>query len=547
MDGLMMDYPLTLQHVFERAGRYFGGQELVSRRPDRSLHRTTYADFHARAQQLANALRRLGVSRGDRVATLAFNHERHLEAYFAVPVMGAVLHTLNPRLSTQDLAYMMNEAGDAVLLVDDVLLPVWERLRAEVRPRHVVVFGNGERPPAAALDYEELIGAEQPSFAAPRLEEQEAAGICYTSGTTGRPKGVVYSHRSMVLHALLVALPDSVGVSQHDVVLPVVPMFHVNAWGLPFSATMVGAKQVFPGPHLDAHSLLSLLAGEKVTCTAGVPTIWLGLLEALDREPTRYDLRALRQMVVGGSAAPQAMIEAFEKRHGLRVLHAWGMTEMSPVGTVGRLKPHLEAQPEDARLRIRAAQGVAVPFVDVRAVNEAGEAPWDGRTMGELQVRGPCVAKSYLAAGAQGRGAGGADDDGGKFTADGWFRTGDVVTIDAEGYVRITDRAKDLIKSGGEWISSVELENALMGHAAVKEAAVVAVPHPRWAERPVACVVLKDGARAEPEELRAFLAPRFARFWLPDAFVYLEQIPRTAAGKFQKSALREKLKDLQLP
>ena len=536
MQASMMDFPLTLGHLFDRAGRYFAKTELISRRPDKSIHRSTWGEFHTRAQKFANALQRLGVKRGDRVATLAWNHSRHLEAYFGIPLMGGVLHTLNPRLSGQDLAYIMNHADDTVLLVDDVLLPVWEKFKNEVHPKQVIVWSNGTAAPAGTLDYEQLIGSESATFTPVTLDERDAAGICYTSGTTGRPKGVVYSHRSMVLHALSAALPDSLGLSQQSVVLPVVPMFHVNAWGLPFISAMVGAKMVFPGPHLDAPSVLQLLQDEKVTCAAGVPTVWIAILEALDKEPKRWDVSSVKQMVVGGSAAPQAMIEGFQKRHGLAVLHAWGMTEMSPIGTVSRLKPGMEALPESEQFRRRAAQGLAVPLVEVRAVSESGEVPWDGKSMGELHVRGPFIAKSYFANASE------AD----KFTKDGWFRTGDVVTIDAEGFVRITDRSKDLIKSGGEWISSVDLENALMGHPAVKEASVVAVAHPKWDERPVACVVLKDGAKATGEELRAYLEPLFARFWLPDAFVFMQAIPRTAAGKFLKTALREQLKDFKL-
>ncbi|MCA1829458.1 MAG: long-chain fatty acid--CoA ligase [Myxococcales bacterium] len=536
MDSLMMEYPLTLAHIFERAGKYFGKVELVSRRPDKTIHRTTYGEFHKRAQKLSNALQRLGVKKGDRVATLAWNHERHMEAYFGIPLMGGVLHTLNPRLSAADLSYIMNHADDRVLLIDDVLLPVWERFKNDVHARHVVVWTHGGPAPAGFLDYEQLIEPELPSFTPQIDDEQQAAGVCYTSGTTGRPKGVVYSHRSQVLHSMSACLPDALGLSMQDVILPVVPMFHVNAWSIPFAAAMVGSKLVFPGPHLDALSVLQLLHDEKVTVAAGVPTVWIAILEALDKEPQRWNLKALRQMVVGGSAAPQAMIEGYQKRHGLHVLHAWGMTEMSPIGTICRIKPSLHSLPEADKFRVHATQGLAVPLVDVRAMAESGEAPWDGKTMGELHVRGPFIARSYFNNPVE------AD----KFTMDGWFRTGDIVTIDPEGYVRITDRSKDLIKSGGEWISSVDLENALMGHPAVKEAAVVAVKHPKWDERPVACVVLREGAKATPEDLTHFLEPMFAKFQLPDAFVFMQAIPRTAAGKFLKSALREQLKDFKL-
>ena len=537
MDGLMMDFPLTLTHVLERAGQMHREQEVVWRLPDESVHRTTWADLYRRIHKLANALRRLGVKPGDRVATLAWNHARHLEAYFAIPAMGGVLHTVNPRLHPSDLAFIVNHADDQVLFVDDVLLPVLERFRAEIRPRHVVVFGHGQPPPAGMLDYEQLIADELTTFDYPRIEENQAAGLCYSSGTTGRPKGVLYSHRALVLHSLASALPDVVGIGMNDALLPVVPMFHVNAWGTPFTAALVGAKLVFPGPHLDAKNLLQLMADERVTIAAGVPTVWLAVLEELDRAPKARDLSALRGLLVGGAAAPQSMIDAYRERHGIEVVHAWGMTEMTPIGTVCRLKPRLGRLPVAEQRRLRATQGLPLPLVEVRAMGDNGPVPWDGQAMGELHVRGPWIAKSYYENPLE------AD----KFTMDGWFRTGDIVTIDAEGYVRITDRSKDLIKSGGEWISSVDLENALMGHPAVREAAVVAVPHPRWGERPVAAVVLREGAHVSPEELRAYLEPRFARFWLPDGFAFVPQIPRTATGKFLKSAVREMLKDWRPP
>jgi fatty-acyl-CoA synthase len=532
MEGLMMDYPLTLNHLFDRAGALFPSTEIVTRWPDKSVHRSSYGEFHRRVQKLANALTRLGLQPGDRVATLAWNTGRHLEAYFAIPLAGGVLHTLNPRLSPQDLAYIMNHAEDRFLLADDVLLPLYERFHKDVHVKEVVVWTHGHAAPDWMVDYEQMIEPEMSTFAFPRLDENQAAGLCYTSGTTGRPKGVVYSHRALVLHSLASALPDALGLSMEDAMLPVVPMFHVNAWGLPFTSTMVGAKQVFPGPHLDAASLLQLIQDEKVTFTAGVPTVWLGILEALNKSPGAWDTSSLKAMVVGGAAAPQAMIEAFEKKHKLRVIHAWGMTEMTPLGTASRLKPHLQGAPDAERFRLRATQGLPVPFVETRVIGEQGPAPWDGKTMGELQVRGPWIARSYYQNPAE------AD----KFTMDGWFRTGDIVTVDPEGYVRITDRSKDLIKSGGEWISSVDLENALMGHPSVKEAAVIALPHPKWGERPMACVVLREGATASPQELRDYLAPMFARYWLPDAFSFVPQIPRTATGKFLKSALRDQFK-----
>jgi fatty-acyl-CoA synthase len=527
----MMRVPLTLPHFLERAARLFGKVEIVSRMPDRSLHRYTYADFYRRARRLAEALQRAGLRPGDRVATLMWNHHAHLEAYFGIPCAGGVLHTLNLRLHPSDIAYIVRHAQDRFLIVDDVLLPLAEHVRSHVSFERVFVVPlTGVVPPPGCESYEDLLASATGAWDYPPLDEEAPVGMCYTSGTTGRPKGVVYSHRSLVLHTLGSALPDALGLSQRDVVCPVVPMFHVNAWGIPFGATLLGCKQVFPGPHLDPASLLDLFQAEEVTVTAGVPTIWLGVLEALRREPDRWKLK-LRTMVVGGSAAPEAMIRAYDQL-GLHVLHAWGMTEMSPLGTVSRLKSTLQDLPEDQQYAYRAKQGLPAPLVEVRAVGERGEVPWDGQTMGELQVRGPWVAGSYY---------GGEDAD--RWTPDGWFRTGDVVTLDPEGYVKIVDRTKDLIKSGGEWISSVDLENALMGHPAVKEAAVVAIPHPKWGERPLAVVVLREGHRASPEELREFLVSRFAKWWLPDAFVFADEIPKTSAGKFQKAKLREQYRN----
>ena len=536
MQGTMMQYPLTLAPVLERAGRLFGAQDIVSRLPDKSLHRYRYRDFHCRALALAGALQAAGIAKGDRVATLMWNHYAHLEAYFAIPCAGAVLHTLNLRLHPADIAYIAGHAGDRFLIVDDVLLPLYEKFRSAVKFERVIAVPlTAAKVAPEFTDYERFIAAAAP-FNAPQLEENDAAGMCYTSGTTGRPKGVVYSHRALTLHSMACAMADTLGLKQADSLCPVVPMFHVNAWGLPFTGAMVGCKLVLPGPHLDAESLLDLYQSERVTLTAGVPTIWAGILAALEKEPARWKLTPGMTMIVGGAAAPESMIRAFD-RFDLKVLHAWGMTETTPLGTTAYLKKHLQQLPENERYAYRAKQGVPAPFVEARAMTDQGEAPWDGQTMGELQVRGPWIAASYHNLKAEA----------GKWTADGWFRTGDVATIDAEGYVKITDRIKDLIKSGGEWISSLDLESALCAHPAVQEAAVIGVAHPKWDERPLAVIVLKPGSAATEQELRDHLAPRFAKFWLPDAFAFVAAIPRTSTGKMMKAALREQFRDWRWP
>jgi fatty-acyl-CoA synthase len=409
---------------------------------------------------------------------------------------------------------------------------LYETLRGEAQFERVIVVPlSGAAVAPGCEDYEKLIAQATP-FTPPSLDENDAAGMCYSSGTTGRPKGVVYSHRSIVLHSLATATVDYLGLGHADVVCPVVPMFHVNAWGMPFTAIMMGAQLAFPGPHLDATNLLDLYESEQVTLTAGVPTIWMGILQALEKEPARWRLAPGLRMVVGGAAAPEAMIRAFD-RFGLRIVHGWGMTETSPVGTVNFMKRETGALSDDERYAVRAKQGVPLPFFEARAMSAAGEAPWDGNTMGELQVRGPWVAASYHDHAAE------AD----KWTGDGWFRTGDIVTIDPSGYVKITDRIKDLVKSGGEWISSVHLESVLAGHPKVAEAAVIAIPHPQWGERPLAVVVLKPGQSATAEELRTHLAPKFAKFWLPDGFVFVDEIPRTSTGKMMKAKLRERFKN----
>ncbi len=519
MQGLMMDdYPLTLTSVVERAERLHADREVISRAADGDVHRTTYGAVAQRSRRLAGALRDLGVQPGDRVATLLWNQPAHLELYFAVTGMGAVIHTLNPRLHADELRFIVEDAQDKVLVVDETLADLLDVVGDQPSIERVVVVGR---------DYDEFVDAAEP-IVWPALDERRAAAMCYTSGTTGRPKGVVYSHRALVLHSLAAALPDALGVGANDVVLPVVPMFHANAWGLPFACAMTGASLVLPGPQLDPVSVLDLFEVEGVTMTAGVPTVWMGVLAAIDAEPKRWDLSALRRMVVGGSAVPASMIDGFD-RHGLTVLQAWGMTETSPLGTVCHLPRELADAPDAERTAFRARQGPPVPFVEIRACDDDGaEIPWDDAAMGELQVRGPWVAAGYH------RGEGAQS-----FTVDGWFTTGDIVAIDPRGCIRICDRSKDLIKSGGEWISSVDLENALMAHPAVAEAAVIAVPDERWGERPLAVVVTRDGAKVGDDALRAHLAHDFANWQLPDRVEYVDAIPRTATGKWKKTVLRE--------
>jgi fatty-acyl-CoA synthase len=527
--GLMMDdFPLSLTAVVERAEQLTPGRKVVSRRPDGSIERTTLGETAQRARRLANGLKGLGVGDGDPVATLLWNQPEHLDLYFALPLMGAVLHTMNPRLSEDELRFIVSDAEDRAIIVDETLLEVFEKFRAAQDFDHVIVVSRSGSVPEGMIDYESLIKDSEP-MEWPRLEERRAAAMCYTSGTTGRPKGVLYSHRALVLHSLMAALPDAHSISGRDTILPVVPMFHANAWGLPYIAAFAGTGLVLPGPKLDAESVLELLADEKVTVTAGVPTVWMAILQALNDEPERWDLSALRLMIVGGSAVPRSMIEGFDK-HGLSILQAWGMTETSPMGTICRLPPELDDASEDEKYEFRARQGRPSPYVEIRARNDEGELiPWDDQAMGELEVRGPWVAASYW----RGRGEE-------KFTKDGWFQTGDVVTINSYGCIRIADRSKDLVKSGGEWISSVDLENNLMAHPSVSEAAVIAIPDDRWGERPLAVVVLRDGSEASAEELREHLSAHFAKWQLPDRFEFVDEIPRTATGKFKKTDLRER-------
>ncbi len=519
-----MDYQLTLPTLLRRSESYFGSSEVVTRLPDRSFHHATYAEVGRRSRALAVGLASLGLQRGDRVATLCWNHQAHHEAYLGIPCGGFVLHTLNLRLHPNDLAFIATHAGDRVVIVDRSLLPLLEQFLDRTPIEHVLVVEDS---------YEELLaGADPDAWTDPLLDENEAAAMCYTSGTTGQPKGVLYSHRSTMLHALGVAAanPLGLGISDLDTILPVVPMFHANAWGYPYLATMLGARLVYPGPFLDPESLLDAFVAEGVTWTAGVPTIWLGILHLLDAEPERWDLTKLKGMLVGGSAAPRALIAGFKQRHGLNVVHGWGMTETSPVASTSQLPGALADADEETRFDYIAMQGLPLPLVELRHRDADGRIlPWDGEAMGELETRGPWVAAGYYDTPEQAE----------RWTDDGWFKTGDVVSIHPLGFIQIKDRSKDVIKSGGEWISSVELENALMAHPAVAEAAVIAVPDPKWDERPLAAVVLRPGASATGDELREFLAPDFAKWWLPDRFEFVAEIPKTSVGKFRKTELRE--------
>ena len=526
--GLMMDeFPLSLTTLVERAERFTPGRKVVYRRPDGKVHRTTMGDCARRGRCLASALTELGIGEGDRVGTLMWNQPEHLEVYNAVPSMGGVVHTLNPRLHPDELGFIASDADDKAIILDETLINVFESFRDAHHFEHVIVVSHSGGVPDGTIDYESLIERGEP-MEWPEPDERRAAAICYTSGTTGRPKGVLYSHRALVLHSMGAALPDAMNISSRDTVLPVVPMFHANAWGIPYTATMMGASLVLPGPKLDAESVLDLLADEKVSLTAGVPTVWMAMLGAIEAEPDRWDLSSLRRLLVGGSAVPRSMIEGYQK-HGLTIVQGWGMTETSPLASTQIVPPELDDVSAEEQFEYRARQGIPAPFVEIRARGDDGELiPWDDQAMGELEVRGPWVAAAYF------RGTGAE-----KFTDDGWFQTGDVVKIDARGSIRITDRAKDLVKSGGEWISSVDMENLLMGHPTVAEAAVIAVPDEKWGERPMAVVVLKDDAEATADDLREHLSSHFAKWQLPERVEFIDEIPRTATGKFKKTALRE--------
>jgi fatty-acyl-CoA synthase len=519
MDGLMMDRPLLVKQLAERAEAIFGEREIVARMQD-GVERSTYARIVERARRLASALTQLGVEPGDRIASFAWNSLRHLELYLAVPSMGAVLHTLNVRLFEDDLRYITTHADDRIVFVDASLagaMPSFEAPEREV----VMPDGPGERE--GALDYEELIAEGDPGFEFPELPENTAAAMCYTSGTTGRPKGVLYSHRSIVLHTLGAGLPDSMGIREADSAMPVVPMFHAMAWGIPYVATMVGARQVLPGPDLSPQGLADLIESERVTWTAGVPTIWNGLLQ-LDPPP---DLSSLRELKAGGSAVPESLIRGFAERFEIPLVQGWGMTETSPLAATSRLPGDAELSDDEA-YALRATQGRVLPLIDFRTDVESG---------GELQVRGPWIARAYYE----------DPDSGEKFTEDGWLRTGDVAEIERGAYIKLVDRTKDLVKSGGEWISSVELENEVMAHQDVVEAAVIAVPDERWGERPCACVVRRAGSDLDADAVREHLAERVAKWWIPERIEFIDEIPKTSVGKFDKKVLRARFAGAEAP
>jgi fatty-acyl-CoA synthase len=536
IQSTMMPVPLSLNHLLERAGRLFASNEIVSRLPDKSLRRHSYGTFYERTRQLGQALLDLGLQPGDRVATLSWNHHAHLECYFGIPAAGGVMHTLNLRLSPDEIAWIANDAKDRFLVVDDVLLPLLAQLQSQCSFEKIIVFPfSGAPVPAPFLDYEALLAqADGNNFQYVAHHEDDAVSMCYTSGTTGKPKGVVYSHRSTVLHTLVGCTADIWALRSSDVVFPVTPMFHANSWGMPYGAVMTGCKLVFPGPHLHPDDLLDLMQLEPPTLSLGVPTIWMSLIQtyeaSLDMQPGRWKLPAGMRSLVGGAAVPEALIRAFDK-HGIWIQQGWGMTETSPLATVSYTKSEFIHADADERYRRAAMAGVPVPLVDIRMRSDDGhDAPWDGQAVGEIQVRGPFITGSYHEVPI-------SED---KFSADGWLRTGDVASMDAHGFVRITDRTKDLIKSGGEWISSVDLENALMGYADVAEAAVIAIPDPKWSERPLACVVAKPGKTLDFAALNAhLLANGFAKWQLPERYESIAAVPRTSTGKFYKLKLRE--------
>ena len=540
MLGLMQQWPLLNHKIIDSAARQHGAREIVSRSVEGAIVRTTYGAARARALKIAQRLSRDGFKRGDRIGTLAWNTARHLEAWYGIMGMGGVYHTLNPRLFPEQIAWIMNHAEDRALFVDLTFMPLVEKIAPLVKSlEKVIVLTDAAHMPESKLPnvvaFEEWLAEADGDFTWLEMDENEACGMCYTSGTTGDPKGVVYSHRSNVLHAMIACMPDAMGISSRDTILPVVPMFHANAWGLAQSAPMIGAKLVMPGGKMDGASIYELLDTEKVTFSAAVPTVWLMLLQHL--EQNGLSLPHLNKVVIGGSACPRAITEKFEKNYGVQVIHAWGMTEMSPLGTLATIKPEYADLEGDALFDIKQTQGYAPFGVEMKVTDdENNERPWDGKTFGRLKVRGPAVASSYY-------GGAGAE----QFDAEGWFDTGDVAHINPNGYMQITDRAKDVIKSGGEWISTIDLENLAVGHPEVAEAAVIGVAHPKWDERPLLVIVRKPGKEPTREAILGFMEGKIAKWWMPDDVVFVAEIPHTATGKIQKTTLRDQFRDYRLP
>ncbi|BCH34106.1 long-chain-fatty-acid--CoA ligase [Mesorhizobium sp. L-8-10] len=540
MLGLMQEWPLLCHKLIDHAALQHGDREIISRSIEGPIVRTNYGELRSRSLKVAQRLERDGFGLGDRIATLAWNTARHLEAWYGIMGIGAVYHTLNPRLFPEQILWIMNHAEDRAVFVDLTFLPLIEKVAGGVKSlKQVIVLTDKAHMPATSLPnavaYEEWLGEADGDFAWKSFDENTAAGMCYTSGTTGDPKGVLYSHRSNVLHAMIACMPDAMGISSRDVVLPVVPMFHANAWGLGQSALMIGAKLVMPGGKMDGASIYELLDSEKVTFTAAVPTVWLMLLQHL--EETGKKLPHLKKVVIGGSACPRAMTQKFQDNYGVEVIHAWGMTEMSPLGTLGTMKPVHDGLEGNARLDVQQKQGHAPFGVEMKVTDDNNvDRPWDGKTFGRLKVRGPAVARAYY---------GGAGKE--QFDEEGWFDTGDVAHIDASGYMQITDRAKDVIKSGGEWISTIDIENLAVGHPDVAEAAVIGVAHPKWDERPLLVVVRKAGKEPSKDDILGYMNGKIAKWWMPDDVAFVAEIPHTATGKIQKTTLRQQFQDYRLP
>ncbi len=540
MKGLMQDWPLLASTILDHANNNHAEREIVTRTIEGPLHRYTYADLHSRARRVAKALEKRGIQLGDRVGTMAWNTHRHLEAWYGIMGLGAIYHTINPRLFPEQLVYIINHAEDRVVFVDLTFIPILEGIQDQLKSveAFVVMTDAAHMPETSlkgAIAYEDLIGGADDDFAWKVFDENTAAGLCYTSGTTGNPKGVLYSHRSNVLHGMAAGSKDAFSVGSMDAIMPVVPMFHANAWAIAFVAPMMGSKIVMPGMQMDGASIHSLLEEEQVTFTAAVPTVWLMLLNHMEEKNLK--LSTLKRVAIGGSACPQMMIEKFEKNYGVEVMHAWGMTEMSPIGTLGALKSGMENLSQDEKIKQKLKQGRAIYSVEMKITDDDDkDLPKDGVAFGHLKVRGPAVASGYF------KGEGGQILD-----QDGWFDTGDVSTIDQLGFMQITDRAKDVIKSGGEWISSIDLENVAVGHPEVAEAAVIGLPHPKWDERPLLIIVRKDGSSVTKDEILGYMDGKIAKWWMPDDVAFIDEIPHTATGKIQKMALREQFKSYKLP